>query len=67
MSETIHHYQYDDIWLFGLKTINVALNLNKNNDENDFIDILYADIDIIYATIIDQKPLFSCLQPIEGH
>lgn len=63
-SETISHDKKDDIPVLELKRIKVELKLNKRQDEVDFIDVQYTEVDELYETIDDPAPSHTIFEPI---
>lgn len=55
-NETIHHDDSGDIPVFTLELLKVELEPNKHNEENDFLEVDYANIDELYVT---KKPTQS--------
>lgn len=63
-SETIADDDNDYIPVFLLELVNVALEPNKTPDDVDFIDVQYADIDEVYASMDDPTPPATKFHPI---
>lgn len=56
MSETFPHDENYDITVFNLEMVNIELDLNKNNDETDFIDVQFGEGHEILSVMNDTAP-----------
>lgn len=51
MSETISHDHNDDITVVNVEIVSVEFELNRRNDDTNFIDVQYDEVDVIYISM----------------
>lgn len=64
MDETISQYDNHDIPLFLLKHVNVELEVNKSQNEVDFSEGEYSEIDELFESIDESDLSHTNVEPI---